>query len=115
MHLSLFMFSFDSRHGMVSGSRQMTIFYGGQAHVFDDVHPNQVRIFSFTTYLEFSDLGFLCYHLSMLSYDTPWQLAQKSCLQSRNWVNKGNNTVFSSLPKIYPPFHHPVSYLEAKD
>lgn len=31
-----------SRHGSASSSRQMTIFYGGQAHVFDDVHPNKV-------------------------------------------------------------------------
>ncbi|PKI51769.1 hypothetical protein CRG98_027817 [Punica granatum] len=32
------------RHGMASASRQMTIFYGGQAHVFDDVHPNKADI-----------------------------------------------------------------------
>ncbi|KAA8528774.1 hypothetical protein F0562_036129 [Nyssa sinensis] len=31
-----------SRHGLTSAGRQMTIFYGGQAHVFDDVHPNKV-------------------------------------------------------------------------
>lgn len=31
-----------SRLGSTSSSRQMTIFYGGQAHVFDDVHPNKV-------------------------------------------------------------------------
>ncbi|KAJ0031809.1 hypothetical protein Pint_12743 [Pistacia integerrima] len=30
-----------SRQGLASASRQMTIFYGGQAHVFDDVHPNK--------------------------------------------------------------------------
>ncbi|XP_050366276.1 protein TIFY 8 [Argentina anserina] len=30
-----------SRHGFASANRQMTIFYGGQAHVFDDVHPNK--------------------------------------------------------------------------
>ncbi|KAF5936196.1 hypothetical protein HYC85_027325 [Camellia sinensis] len=30
-----------SQHGSISSSRQMTIFYGGQAHVFDDVHPNK--------------------------------------------------------------------------
>ncbi|KAA8521737.1 hypothetical protein F0562_012410 [Nyssa sinensis] len=30
-----------SRCGLTSASRQMTIFYGGQAHVFDDVHPNK--------------------------------------------------------------------------
>ncbi|KAK4770016.1 hypothetical protein SAY87_030548 [Trapa incisa] len=34
----------SSRHGMASVSRQMTIFYGGQAHVFDDVHPNKADI-----------------------------------------------------------------------
>ncbi|KAJ6330072.1 hypothetical protein OIU76_008828 [Salix suchowensis] len=28
--------------GLTSASRQMTIFYGGQAHVFDDVHPNKL-------------------------------------------------------------------------
>ena len=31
-----------SRQGLASAGRQMTIFYGGQAHVFDDVHPNKV-------------------------------------------------------------------------
>ncbi|KAE9452252.1 hypothetical protein C3L33_15846, partial [Rhododendron williamsianum] len=31
----------SSRHGLSSACRQMTIFYGGQAHVFDDVHPNK--------------------------------------------------------------------------
>ncbi|KAJ6354592.1 hypothetical protein OIU77_005238 [Salix suchowensis] len=31
-----------SQRGLTSASRQMTIFYGGQAHVFDDVHPNKV-------------------------------------------------------------------------
>ncbi|KAG5225332.1 hypothetical protein OIU76_027413 [Salix suchowensis] len=30
-----------SQRGLTSASRQMTIFYGGQAHVFDDVHPNK--------------------------------------------------------------------------
>ncbi|MBA0755257.1 hypothetical protein Gogos_021682 [Gossypium gossypioides] len=30
-----------SRQGL---SRQMTIFYGGQAHVFDDVHPNKADV-----------------------------------------------------------------------
>ncbi|XP_077211835.1 protein TIFY 8-like isoform X1 [Tasmannia lanceolata] len=30
-----------SRCSLTSCSRQMTIFYGGQAHVFDDVHPNK--------------------------------------------------------------------------
>uniref|UniRef100_A0A2P2K586 Protein TIFY n=1 Tax=Rhizophora mucronata TaxID=61149 RepID=A0A2P2K586_RHIMU len=34
--------SSTSRQGLTSASRQMTIFYGGQAHVFDDVHPNKV-------------------------------------------------------------------------
>uniref|UniRef100_A0A5B6ZWS8 Protein TIFY n=1 Tax=Davidia involucrata TaxID=16924 RepID=A0A5B6ZWS8_DAVIN len=33
-----------SRHGLTSASRQMTIFYGGQAHVFDDVHPNKADV-----------------------------------------------------------------------
>ncbi|KAF4373133.1 protein TIFY 8 [Cannabis sativa] len=27
-----------------AGNRQMTIFYGGQAHVFDDVHPNKADV-----------------------------------------------------------------------
>lgn len=31
-----------SRHGLTSASCQMTIFYGGQAHVFDHVQPNKV-------------------------------------------------------------------------
>ncbi|KAG5244325.1 protein TIFY [Salix suchowensis] len=34
----------SSRQGLTSASRQMTIFYGGQAHVFDDVHPNKADI-----------------------------------------------------------------------
>ncbi|KAF8400728.1 hypothetical protein HHK36_014028 [Tetracentron sinense] len=33
-----------SRHGLMSSSRQMTIFYAGQAHVFDDVHPNKADV-----------------------------------------------------------------------
>ncbi|KAL9265407.1 TIFY 8-like protein [Drosera capensis] len=33
-----------SRHGLTSVSRQMTIIYGGQVHVFDDVHPNKAEI-----------------------------------------------------------------------
>lgn len=33
-----------SRHGLLSASRQMTIFYGGQAHVFDEVHPNKADV-----------------------------------------------------------------------
>ncbi|KAL9256214.1 TIFY 8-like protein [Drosera capensis] len=32
------------RHGLTSVSRQMTIIYGGQVHVFDDVHPNKAEI-----------------------------------------------------------------------
>ncbi|KAG6698342.1 hypothetical protein I3842_08G015000 [Carya illinoinensis] len=32
------------RFGPTPASRQMTIFYGGQAHVFDDVHPNKADI-----------------------------------------------------------------------
>ncbi|KAK4797128.1 hypothetical protein SAY86_029454 [Trapa natans] len=50
----------SSLHGMASGSRQMTIFYGGQAHVFDDVHPNKVLLFSFTTCHEVLDIHCLC-------------------------------------------------------
>ncbi|XP_058200733.1 protein TIFY 8 isoform X1 [Rhododendron vialii] len=34
----------SSRHGLSSACRQMTIFYGGQAHVFDDVHPNKADV-----------------------------------------------------------------------
>ncbi|KAH8504275.1 hypothetical protein H0E87_011805 [Populus deltoides] len=34
----------SSRQGLASASRQMTIFYGGQAHVFDDVHPNKADV-----------------------------------------------------------------------
>jgi hypothetical protein len=37
-----FFCSHGSQKGLTSASRQMTIFYGGQAHVFDDVHPNKV-------------------------------------------------------------------------
>ncbi|KAK8481965.1 hypothetical protein V6N11_013885 [Hibiscus sabdariffa] len=33
-----------SRQGLATASRQMTIFYGGQAHVFDDVHPNKADV-----------------------------------------------------------------------
>lgn len=33
-----------SRHGSASGNHQMTIFYGGQAHVFDDVHPDKADV-----------------------------------------------------------------------
>ena len=37
-------FGFDcSRHGLTPASCGMTIFYGGQAHVFDNVQPNKVR------------------------------------------------------------------------
>lgn len=32
------------RHGLSSACHQMTIFYGGQAHVFDDVHPNKADV-----------------------------------------------------------------------
>ncbi|CAA0810622.1 Protein TIFY 8 [Striga hermonthica] len=32
------------RHGMESGGRQMTIFYGGQAHVFDNVPSNKADV-----------------------------------------------------------------------
>ncbi|PKA57209.1 Protein TIFY 8 [Apostasia shenzhenica] len=31
-------------HGIQTVSRQMTIFYAGQAHVFDDVHPNKADV-----------------------------------------------------------------------
>uniref|UniRef100_A0A1D1Y3N8 Protein TIFY n=1 Tax=Anthurium amnicola TaxID=1678845 RepID=A0A1D1Y3N8_9ARAE len=34
----------SSRHGISTTSRQMTIFYAGQAHVFDDVHPKKADI-----------------------------------------------------------------------
>ncbi|KHN16492.1 Protein TIFY 8 [Glycine soja] len=34
----------SSQHGLTSASRQMTIFYGGQAHVFDDVHPHKADV-----------------------------------------------------------------------
>ncbi|GMI92841.1 hypothetical protein HRI_002953400 [Hibiscus trionum] len=33
-----------SRQGLTTSSRQMTIFYAGQAHVFDDVHPNKADV-----------------------------------------------------------------------
>ncbi|KAH7574188.1 hypothetical protein JRO89_XS03G0263500 [Xanthoceras sorbifolium] len=33
-----------NRQGLTSAGRQMTIFYGGQAHVFDDVHPNKLHL-----------------------------------------------------------------------
>ncbi|XWS73063.1 hypothetical protein CRYUN_Cryun02cG0093300 [Craigia yunnanensis] len=33
-----------SRQGLTSACQQMTIFYAGQAHVFDDVHPNKADI-----------------------------------------------------------------------
>lgn len=32
-----------SRHGVASIGRQMTIIYGGQVHVFDDVHPTKAE------------------------------------------------------------------------
>lgn len=34
----------SSRGLTASGSRQMTIIYGGQVHVFDDVHPNKADV-----------------------------------------------------------------------
>ncbi|KAI6681481.1 hypothetical protein NL676_035362 [Syzygium grande] len=37
-------FNPPSRPGLTSESRQMTIFYCGQAHVFDDVHPNKADV-----------------------------------------------------------------------
>lgn len=41
--LIIYAFGIDcSRHELRSANCQMTIFYGGQAHVFDDVHPNKV-------------------------------------------------------------------------
>ncbi|XP_039687823.1 protein TIFY 8 isoform X2 [Medicago truncatula] len=33
-----------SQHGLTAASRQMTIFYGGQAHVFDDVHKHKADV-----------------------------------------------------------------------
>ncbi|KAL3500437.1 hypothetical protein ACH5RR_039530 [Cinchona calisaya] len=33
-----------SQHGFASAGCQMTIFYGGQAHVFDNVHPNKADV-----------------------------------------------------------------------
>ncbi|KAL4335432.1 hypothetical protein GQ457_07G041390 [Hibiscus cannabinus] len=33
-----------SQQGLTTSSRQMTIFYSGQAHVFDDVHPNKADV-----------------------------------------------------------------------
>lgn len=36
--------STPSRQELTSAGRQMTIFYGGQAHVFDDVHPNKADV-----------------------------------------------------------------------
>ncbi|XP_022755301.1 protein TIFY 8-like isoform X4 [Durio zibethinus] len=33
-----------SRQGLTTAGRQMTIFYAGQAHVFDDVHPNKADV-----------------------------------------------------------------------
>ncbi|KAF2543461.1 hypothetical protein F2Q68_00029031 [Brassica cretica] len=32
------------RKDLTSSTKQMTIFYGGQAHVFDDVHPNKADV-----------------------------------------------------------------------
>lgn len=43
MRCTIFFFvSCDSQRGTESVGRQMTIFYGGQAHVFDNVHPSKV-------------------------------------------------------------------------
>ncbi|XP_017254947.1 protein TIFY 8 isoform X2 [Daucus carota subsp. sativus] len=36
--------SSTNQQGEALVSRQMTIFYGGQAHVFDDVHPNKADV-----------------------------------------------------------------------
>ncbi|KZV53903.1 protein TIFY 8 [Dorcoceras hygrometricum] len=33
-----------SQRGTESSGRQMTIFYGGQAHVFDNIHPNKADV-----------------------------------------------------------------------
>ncbi|RWW90768.1 hypothetical protein BHE74_00000249 [Ensete ventricosum] len=37
-------FVFDRRSTAASPGRQMTIFYSGQAHVFDNVHPNKADV-----------------------------------------------------------------------
>ncbi|KAL0798171.1 hypothetical protein Bca101_053345 [Brassica carinata] len=36
--------STGNQKDLTSSTKQMTIFYGGQAHVFDDVHPNKVDV-----------------------------------------------------------------------
>ncbi|CAH2077195.1 unnamed protein product [Thlaspi arvense] len=36
--------STGNRKDLTSNTKQMTIFYGGQAHVFDDVHPNKADV-----------------------------------------------------------------------
>ncbi|VVB10655.1 unnamed protein product [Arabis nemorensis] len=36
--------STGNRKDLTSSTKQMTIFYGGQAHVFDDVHPNKADV-----------------------------------------------------------------------
>ncbi|XP_010437889.1 PREDICTED: protein TIFY 8 isoform X1 [Camelina sativa] len=36
--------STESRKNVTSSTKQMTIFYGGQAHVFDDVQPNKADV-----------------------------------------------------------------------
>ncbi|KAJ0251907.1 Protein TIFY 8 [Hirschfeldia incana] len=36
--------SAGNRKDLTSSTKQMTIFYGGQAHVFDDVHPNKADV-----------------------------------------------------------------------
>ncbi|XP_075100540.1 protein TIFY 8 [Nicotiana tabacum] len=43
-HLSDLESSNPSRQGLTSAGSQMTIFYGGQAHVFDNVHPNKADV-----------------------------------------------------------------------
>ncbi|XP_011649794.1 protein TIFY 8 isoform X2 [Cucumis sativus] len=55
----------SSRRGLASANRQMTIFYGGQAHVFDDVHPNKVHVLNYmvlSTCLSFSYYPSRCYN-----------------------------------------------------
>ncbi|CAH8326508.1 unnamed protein product [Eruca vesicaria subsp. sativa] len=36
--------STGNKKDLTSSTKQMTIFYGGQAHVFDDVHPNKADV-----------------------------------------------------------------------
>ncbi|PHT45732.1 hypothetical protein CQW23_14890 [Capsicum baccatum] len=44
LHLSDLESSNPCRQGSSSAGSQMTIFYGGQAHVFDNVHPNKADV-----------------------------------------------------------------------